>query len=609
MLEAIDIVKSQHQRPTFDRILVSYKKLNKDAKATPILILRSHIESAIRKGLIRAVESSNGVATSYLPTNTYKNHSPSGSSKYGRSSESRVLSCESQTSGTSSISLENSKSFDNMFHVNSKINEIPTNDYIDFSDIDIEEDREEDSESELSPQMFPSLANNSTSFSLNSVPIPSYNHSRNREVIRRHTTVPSSCNPEDIQQLLSKSDHQNWLLEELPRYTPFIGQKGDRVVYLRDAHRIYIDYELQELLKLYKESNCDCEQIDKAIGDKYIVKAIVTKVKFYQNNYIRFSIIELKNTPEDTDAFCFNVLYRPNRGICDFLVLEKFFNQSQTCVWKSGSEFRSLWKKSWWTGRVIGKSVFNEQYPDSPFKCYKIKWHTDEEGRLSPWDLFEIEPTRLPKRKENGVLVQRADLLHINYKPDLNEWPEVDNLDFQKWRYFELKRVYSGIKFIEKYVDKSVLKLLDVPPNKEISYPIDLRLIKKRLKNLFYRRKDAVITEIENLKANAKLYIKPKYLKFGEDVVSLLLAIANDNEVINHEHLKMLLDSYPHLIQGIQDKSSTQSSSGSQKRSSSLVQNSTKKKFKGNRSDQTQSPNTSQTSQTVSYYYNLHNFN
>ncbi len=36
-------------------------------------------------------------------------------------------------------------------------------------------------------------------------------------------------------------------VETMPRYSPLIVQKGDRVVYLRDAHQLYLENEIQQL--------------------------------------------------------------------------------------------------------------------------------------------------------------------------------------------------------------------------------------------------------------------------------------------------------------------------------------------------------------------------
>jgi len=46
----------------------------------------------------------------------------------------------------------------------------------------------------------------------------------------------------------------------------------------------------------------------------------------------------------------------------------------------------------------------------------------------------------------NGIPVTREDFLEINYKPDFNEWPEVEGLEFQLCRCYESKRIYCGIK-------------------------------------------------------------------------------------------------------------------------------------------------------------------
>ena len=180
-------------------------------------------------------------------------------------------------------------------------------------------------------------------------------------------------------------------------------------------------------------------------------------------------------------------------------------------------------------------------------------WHTNEKGQLSPWDIFQIDPDRLPKRKENGVLVTREDMLKINYKPSFNEWPEVYDKEMDSWRCYESKRIYNAIKFIEKNLSEHIVSIFKECHNSEIAYPVNLQLIKERLKNLFYRRKEAIIRDITFLKTNAKLYVKKSDFKNCEEFVDLLLSVANDCQSIKVEHFDAHLNKFPLLKEDTPD--------------------------------------------------------
>ena len=551
LLSVIERIRSEHQKPIFDRILSKYQRLVDEtvSKST----LKSLISDAIEKNVILRVQGidENDVSYKTVTTQTIKCRKTSKSTQIS-SKESAVESDKRWEE----MSADSDNTFDcnhNYESFPSKLEALALEGYTDINDIDISSAQTLFGDTELEPEIFDKyqvpIKASPTSLSFSSIPIKSFNHNRNKEVIRKLPVTPtSSTSNEEIDELLSLKDYRNWLLEPLPRFSPFIAQKGDRVVYLRDAHQIYIDFELKELRELYPKFHSTPEDISGSINcDDYELNVIVSDVKFYQINYIKFSVIQLKSQSND-NPFQFNVLYRPNRGICDFLILEFLYNQSKIVDWKSDQEFRSLWKKSWWSGTIVSKVVFNSIYPKSLFKCYKVMWHTNERGRLSPWELWPIDPNRLPRRKENGVLISREDLLKYNYKslPEyVNEWPEVYGLETEKWRCHESKRIYNAIKFIERNVSENIVSVFTVCQNSEIAYPVNLQLIKERLKNLFYRRKETIIRDITYLKTNAKLYVKKSDFKNCEDFVDMLLGVANDCQSTRVEHFELFLHKYP----------------------------------------------------------------
>jgi hypothetical protein len=47
--------------------------------------------------------------------------------------------------------------------------------------------------------------------------------------------------------------------------------------------------------------------------------------------------------------------------------------------------------------------------------------------------------------------------MEYNYKPTVNEWQSIEEVESTKWRSFQGKRIYEGIKAIENNIVKSVL--------------------------------------------------------------------------------------------------------------------------------------------------------
>jgi bromodomain and WD repeat domain-containing protein 1/3 len=429
---------------------------------------------------------------------------------------------------------------------------IETGGYCDFEDINVPHSSKIFSDIEVNASDFALKPNHNEdqqiSMTYKSLPNPTLNHTKNKEVVRKRMTLVNGYDSDEYENEASLIDYENWLLESLPRYSPFIAQKGDRVLYLRDAHEIYLKNEIQDLKNSYRNFQCTESHINDTLKtDNYIIFAIVSDVKFFQINEIKFSVITLKSSSNETQ-FEFNVIYRPNRGICEFLVLEQFYKRSQEMNWQINSEFRSLWKKSWWIGVIENRSIFNRKYPQSLFKCFEVKWNTNETGRLSPWDLFVVDPNRLPKNKLNGILTTRKDLMESNYIPSDDEWPPIEGVDSQLWRCHECKRIYRGIKTVEKNITKSFISQFNNIKHKSVAYAVSLQLIKERLKNMYYRRIDSVKCDINYLKSNSKIYLKKSDYESAQNFIELILCIVNDPKCSESEDFLQYIDVYKHLF-------------------------------------------------------------
>jgi bromodomain and WD repeat domain-containing protein 1/3 len=56
--------------------------------------------------------------------------------------------------------------------------------------------------------------------------------------------------------------------------------------------------------------------------------------------------------------------------------------------------FRCMIDDGWWIGEIVTKSTASEDFPDSPFLCYEIKWDNGELERMSPWDMEPLDDNR-----------------------------------------------------------------------------------------------------------------------------------------------------------------------------------------------------------------------
>lgn len=77
--------------------------------------------------------------------------------------------------------------------------------------------------------------------------------------------------------------------------------------------------------------------------------------------------------------------------VLDFFVVKQNFDTAMSRCWKVGDKFRCMIDDAWWTGEIVNKSTASDDFPDSPFLCYEIKWDNGEQERMSPWDMEPID--------------------------------------------------------------------------------------------------------------------------------------------------------------------------------------------------------------------------
>uniref|UniRef100_A0A8B9TQE3 Bromodomain and WD repeat domain containing 3 n=1 Tax=Anas platyrhynchos TaxID=8839 RepID=A0A8B9TQE3_ANAPL len=324
-----------------------------------------------------------------------------------------------------------------------------------------------------------------------------------------------------------------WILDTIPRRSPFVPQMGDEIIYFRQGHEAYVRavrkakiYSINMQKQPWNKMELREQEFVKTVGIKYEVgppTLCCLKLAFLDP-------ITGKMTGES-----FSIKYHDMPDVIDFLVLHQFYNEAKERNWQIGDRFRSIIDDAWWFGTVESQQPFQAEYPDSSFQCYSVHWDNNERERMSPWDMEPIpEGTAYPEEVGAGVPVTPDELTALLYKPQEGEWGAHS-------RDEECERVIRGI---EQLLSLDISNPFAVPVDLSaypmyctvVAYPTDLTTIRRRLENRFYRRISALMWEVRYIEHNARTFNEPdspivKAAKIVTDV--LLRFIGNANSLLN----------------------------------------------------------------------------
>uniref|UniRef100_A0A8B9Q1X5 Bromodomain and WD repeat domain containing 3 n=1 Tax=Apteryx owenii TaxID=8824 RepID=A0A8B9Q1X5_APTOW len=319
-----------------------------------------------------------------------------------------------------------------------------------------------------------------------------------------------------------------WILDTIPRRSPFVPQMGDEIIYFRQGHEAYVRavrkakiYSINMQKQPWNKMELREQEFVKTVGIKYEVgppTLCCLKLAFLDP-------ITGKMTGES-----FSIKYHDMPDVIDFLVLHQFYNEAKERNWQIGDRFRSIIDDAWWFGTVESQQPFQTEYPDSSFQCYCVHWDNNERERMSPWDMEPIpEGTAYPEEVGAGVPVTPDELTALLYKPQEGEWGAHS-------RDEECERVIRGI---EQLLSLDISNPFAVPVDLSaypmyctvVAYPTDLTTIRRRLENRFYRRISALMWEVRYIEHNARTFNEPdspivKAAKIVTDV--LLLDVDSD---------------------------------------------------------------------------------
>lgn len=102
----------------------------------------------------------------------------------------------------------------------------------------------------------------------------------------------------------------------------------------------------------------------------------------------------------------FTIKYHDMADVLDFLVLRQTFDMALARSWSEGDKFRCMIDDGWWMGQIVGMEPLDEEFPESFFMCFRVRWDNGEYERMSPWDLEPVD--------EDSKLVIQFTIIKIN---------------------------------------------------------------------------------------------------------------------------------------------------------------------------------------------------
>ncbi|NXF81250.1 BRWD3 protein, partial [Sclerurus mexicanus] len=348
---------------------------------------------------------------------------------------------------------------------------------------------------------------------------------------RRKLKQPRKKKPSGLLSLEGEPSEEwlapQWILDTIPRRSPFVPQMGDEIIYFRQGHEAYVRavrkakiYSINMQKQPWNKMELREQEFVKTVGIKYEVgppTLCCLKLAFLDP-------ITGKMTGES-----FSIKYHDMPDVIDFLVLHQFYNEAKERNWQIGDRFRSIIDDAWWFGTVESQQPFQAEYPDSSFQCYSVHWDNNERERMSPWDMEPIpEGTAYPEEVGAGVPVTPEELTALLYKPQEGEWGAHS-------RDEECERVIQGI---EQLLSLDISNPFAVPVDLSaypmyctvVAYPTDLTTIRRRLENRFYRRISALMWEVRYIEHNARTFNEPDspIVKAAKIVTDVLLRFIGD---------------------------------------------------------------------------------
>lgn len=322
--------------------------------------------------------------------------------------------------------------------------------------------------------------------------------------------------------------HPEWLMDTMPRKTPYFPQVGDELVYFHQGHQSYVQtvkrcraYHIRDRLQPYARHR---------LREQELVRVLEVGFELCPPVHLCcLRVVPIEPLRGQVDGERFTIRYHDMPDVIDFLVLRQTYETAMRRHWKAGDRFRSIIDDAWWMGTIESQAPLQREFPDSMFQCFIVAWDNGETERMSPWDFEPIDGNRVPDQVGGGVPVTVEERRTMVYRPKANEWPRCGRESF-------CNRLVQGVSRI---MELSIAEPFAAPVDLNaypmyacvVAYPIDLSTIRTRLENRFYRREDAIRSDVKFIETNARMFNEPnsKIVQKATLLTKLLLRFISDH--------------------------------------------------------------------------------
>lgn len=208
-----------------------------------------------------------------------------------------------------------------------------------------------------------------------------------------------------------------WLSEVIPRKAPYYPQMGDEIVYFRQGHKRYLDavrakkiYEVTRGSEPWAKLDLQVSvySFDQMHSFRNKISSLIELITLQAQEFVKVIGIKYEIRPPrlcclkvaqmskdgKTMGKTFQIKYHDMPDVLDFLVLRQTFDNAIERNWENGHRFRCVIDDGWWMGTIVSVQPLDEEFLNSYFMCFNIKWDSGETEFMSPWDLEPIDESR-----------------------------------------------------------------------------------------------------------------------------------------------------------------------------------------------------------------------
>ncbi|KAH6927271.1 hypothetical protein HPB50_001232 [Hyalomma asiaticum] len=341
--------------------------------------------------------------------------------------------------------------------------------------------------------------------------------------------------------------HPEWLMDMVPRKTPYFPQIGDEVVYFHQGHQSYV--QAVKRCRVYHVRDQAQPWVRHRLREQELLRVLDVKFELCPPVHLCcLRVVPIEPHRSQMDGEPFDIRYHDMPDVIDFIVLRQTYDTAMRRNWKPHDRFRSIIDDAWWMGTIESQAPLQREFPDSMFQCFIVTWDNGETERMSPWDFEPIDCNRMPDQVGGAVPVTFDERRSLVYRPKANEWPRCG-------RDTCCNRLVTGVSRI---MELSIAEPFAAPVDlnaypmyaRVVAYPIDLSTIRARLENRFYRRMDSIRFDVKFLEINAKKFNEPnsKIVQKATLLTNLLL------QFINNQSCQDPIKLYQQLVDDAADK-------------------------------------------------------